>query len=75
MVQVVRDAYVTMLEHLSSNTLETFKTKLEQLLNEGEGFVASARSCARSCLHEFDQECEGIQLQQVKRISLNSTGI
>ena len=72
---MVRDAYVTMLEHLSSNTRKTFKTELEQLLNEGEGFVASARSCARSCLDEFDQGCEGIQLQLVKRISLNSTGI
>lgn len=63
-LEVVRDAYVTMLEHLSSNTLETFKTKLEQLLNEGEGFVASARSCARSCLHEFDQECEDAAIRQ-----------
>ncbi|KAI9381483.1 hypothetical protein POPTR_015G112600v4 [Populus trichocarpa] len=63
-LEVVRDAYVTMLEHLSSNTLETFKTKLEQLLNEGEGFVASARSCARSCLHEFDQRCEDAAIRQ-----------
>ena len=73
---MVRDAYVTMLEHLSSNKLVKFKTKLEQLLNEGEGFVASsAHSCARSCLLEFDQESKGIQLQLVKRISLISTVI
>ncbi|KAF9668157.1 hypothetical protein SADUNF_Sadunf15G0099700 [Salix dunnii] len=59
-LEVVHDAYVTMLEHLSSNKLGKFKTKLKQLLNEGEGFVASsAHSCARSCLLEFDQECKG----------------
>ncbi|XP_011040350.1 PREDICTED: protein ROOT HAIR DEFECTIVE 3 homolog 2-like [Populus euphratica] len=63
-LEVVRDAYVTMLEHLSSKTLEIFKTKLEQLLNEGEGFVASARSCARSCLHEFDQGCKDAAIRQ-----------
>ncbi|KAG6746292.1 hypothetical protein POTOM_050830 [Populus tomentosa] len=63
-LEVVRDAYVTMLEHLSSNTRKTFKTELEQLLNEGEGFVASARSCARSCLHAFDQGWEDAAIRQ-----------
>ncbi|KAJ6374667.1 hypothetical protein OIU78_030207 [Salix suchowensis] len=66
-LEVVRDAYVTMLEHLSSNKLGKFKTKLKQLLNEGEGFVASsAHSCARSCLLEFDQECKDAAIRQSK---------
>lgn len=63
-LEVVRDAYVTMLEHLSSNTRKTFKTKLKQLLNEGKGFVVSARSRARSCLHAFDQGCEDAAIRQ-----------
>ncbi|KAF9671828.1 hypothetical protein SADUNF_Sadunf12G0089600 [Salix dunnii] len=57
-LEVVRDAYVTMLEHLYSNTLESFETSLEQLLNGGEGFVASAVACARSCFLQFDKGCE-----------------
>ncbi|KAF9671827.1 hypothetical protein SADUNF_Sadunf12G0089500 [Salix dunnii] len=58
-LEVVRDAYVTMLEHLYSDTLESFETSLEQLLNGGEGFVASALACARSCFLQFDKGCEG----------------
>ncbi|XP_061956194.1 protein ROOT HAIR DEFECTIVE 3 homolog 2-like isoform X1 [Populus nigra] len=57
-LEVVRNAYDTMLEHLYSNTLESFKTSLEQLLNGGEGFVASARTCAQSCFLQFDEGCE-----------------
>ncbi|KAJ6386682.1 hypothetical protein OIU78_016584 [Salix suchowensis] len=57
-LEVVRDAYVTMLEHLYSDTLESFETSLEQLLNGGEGFVASALTCAQSCFLQFDKGCE-----------------
>ncbi|KAH8492682.1 hypothetical protein H0E87_022054 [Populus deltoides] len=57
-LEVVRNAYDTMLEHLHSNTLESFKTSLEQLLNGGEGFVVSARTCAQSCFLQFDKGCE-----------------
>eukprot|EP00258_Populus_trichocarpa_P017045 XP_006376969.2 protein ROOT HAIR DEFECTIVE 3 homolog 2 [Populus trichocarpa] len=57
-LEVVRNAYDTMLEHLYSNTLESFKTSLEQLVNGGEGFVASARTCAQSCFLQFDKGCE-----------------
>ncbi|KAL9335533.1 hypothetical protein Peur_072714 [Populus x canadensis] len=57
-LEVVRNTYDTMLEHLYSNTLECFKTSLEQLLNGGEGFVASARTCAQSCFLQFDKGCE-----------------
>lgn len=65
---MVRDAYVTMLEHLYSDTLESFETSLEQLLNGGEGFVASALACARSCFLQFDKGCEGILTPGSKKI-------
>nr|TKR74995.1 hypothetical protein D5086_0000289870 [Populus alba] len=71
-LEVVRNAYDTMLEHLYSNTLESFKTSLEQLLNGGEGFVASARTCAQSCFLQFDKGCEakkGVQLRAVSAVS------
>ncbi|CAK7336935.1 unnamed protein product [Dovyalis caffra] len=64
-LEVVRDAYVTMLEHLYFNKLESFKTRLEQhLLNKREGSVASAHICAQSCLVEFDQGCEDAAIRQ-----------
>ncbi|CAK7336934.1 unnamed protein product [Dovyalis caffra] len=64
-LEVVHDAYVTMLEHLYSNKLESFKNRLEQyLLNKGEGSVASACICVQSCLLEFDQGCEDAAIKQ-----------
>jgi len=57
---VVHHAYVTMLGHLRSKALESFKTRLEQSLHKGEGFAASVRACAQSCMVEFDKGCEGM---------------
>lgn len=58
-MQLVHPTYLTMLEHLHSQTLENFKTRLEQALNCGEGFAASVRNCERSCMLEFDKGCAG----------------
>jgi hypothetical protein len=54
-MQVVRDAYDTMLMHLYSNTVKSFKTSLEQSQN-----VAAIHLCSQSCMSMFDQGCEGI---------------
>ncbi|KAE8008267.1 hypothetical protein FH972_004796 [Carpinus fangiana] len=51
----VHPAYTTMLGHLRSKAVESFKSRLEQSLNKGEGFAASVRTCTQSCLLEFDQ--------------------
>ncbi|XP_059445431.1 protein ROOT HAIR DEFECTIVE 3 homolog 2 isoform X2 [Corylus avellana] len=51
----VHPAYTTMLGHLRSKALESFKSRLEQSLHKGEGFAASVRTCTQSCLLEFDQ--------------------
>nr|TKR99387.1 hypothetical protein D5086_0000193630 [Populus alba] len=50
----VRDSYDTMLMHLCSNTLERFKTSLEQSQN-----VDAIHLCSQSCIVEFDKGCEG----------------
>ncbi|KAG5223404.1 protein ROOT HAIR DEFECTIVE [Salix suchowensis] len=63
-LEVVRNAYVTILEHLYSSTLESFKTSLEQSLNKGKGFAASARIFAQSCFLVFDQGCEDAAIRQ-----------
>ncbi|KAG6753347.1 hypothetical protein POTOM_043407 [Populus tomentosa] len=59
-LMVVRDAYDTMLMHLYSNTVNRFKTSLEQSQNEGQQYVAAIHFYSQSCMREFDQGCEGI---------------
>ncbi|XP_011014500.1 PREDICTED: protein ROOT HAIR DEFECTIVE 3 homolog 2-like isoform X2 [Populus euphratica] len=63
-LMVVRDAYDTMLMHLYSNTVNRFKTSLEQSLNEGQEYVAAIHLCSRSCMLKFDQGCEDAAIQQ-----------
>ncbi|KAJ6882711.1 protein ROOT HAIR DEFECTIVE 3, partial [Populus alba x Populus x berolinensis] len=58
-MQEVRDSYDTMLMHLCSNTLERFKTSLEQSKN-----VAAINLCSQSCMREFVQGCEDAAIQQ-----------
>ncbi|KAL9335534.1 hypothetical protein Peur_072715 [Populus x canadensis] len=58
-LMVVRDAYDTMLMHLYSNTVKSFKTSLEQSQN-----VAAIHLCSQSCMSMFDQGCEDAAIQQ-----------
>ncbi|KAJ1420932.1 RHD3/Sey1 [Sesbania bispinosa] len=55
----VYPAYTTMLGHLRSKALEDFKTKLDQSLNNGEGFASSVRMWTQSILLEFDKGSAG----------------
>lgn len=57
--QFVHTAYATMLGHLRSNALESFKIQLEQSLNQGEGFAKAVRDSQQYCLIVFDKGCEG----------------
>ncbi|KAM5587220.1 protein ROOT HAIR DEFECTIVE 3 [Rosa sericea] len=57
-------AYTTMLGHLRSNALENFKVRLEQSLNNGEGFAPSVRACTEGCMLEFDRGCADAAVQQ-----------
>ncbi|KAJ6410574.1 hypothetical protein OIU84_007343 [Salix udensis] len=63
-LDAVHQAYVTMLGHLRSKALESFKTRLEQSIQKGEGFAYSVRACAQSCLAEFDKGCEDASIRQ-----------
>ncbi|XWS18727.1 hypothetical protein CRYUN_Cryun32bG0069400 [Craigia yunnanensis] len=53
----VHPAYLNLLGHLRFKALEDFKSRLEQMLNKGEGFADSAHTCTKSCMLEFDQGC------------------
>ncbi|XP_065854509.1 protein ROOT HAIR DEFECTIVE 3 homolog 2 [Euphorbia lathyris] len=63
-LELVHPAYVTLLGHLRHRTLENFKTRLEQSLNHGEGFAASVRVCAQSCMLEFDKGSADAAIKQ-----------
>ncbi|XP_011003564.1 PREDICTED: protein ROOT HAIR DEFECTIVE 3 homolog 2-like isoform X6 [Populus euphratica] len=58
-LMVVRDAYDTLLMHLYSNTVKSFKTSLEQSQD-----VAAIHLCSQSCMSMFDQGCEDAAIQQ-----------
>ncbi|KAI8524674.1 hypothetical protein RHMOL_Rhmol13G0166300 [Rhododendron molle] len=63
-LQLVHPAYVTMLGHLRSKALESFKTHLEQSLRTGDGFAVSVRNCNQACMLEFDRSCADASIQQ-----------
>ncbi|KDP33110.1 hypothetical protein JCGZ_13554 [Jatropha curcas] len=63
-LDLVHPAYITMLGHLRSRTLENFKTRLEQSLSGGEGFAAFVRNFSRSCMLEFDKGCTDAAIRQ-----------
>ncbi|XVF27210.1 hypothetical protein REPUB_Repub14bG0087500 [Reevesia pubescens] len=60
----VYPAYLNLLGHVRSKALEDFKSTLEQMLNKGEGFAASAHACTKSCMLEFDQGCADATIRQ-----------
>ncbi|MBA0811110.1 hypothetical protein Gohar_003041, partial [Gossypium harknessii] len=53
----VHPAYLNLLGHFCFKALEDFKSRLEQMLNKGEGFAASICTSTESCMLEFDQGC------------------
>ncbi|CAK7336942.1 unnamed protein product [Dovyalis caffra] len=59
-LDVVRHAYATMLSHLRSKALRSFKIRLKRSLSEGGGFAESVRICKQSCISDFDQGCEDL---------------
>ncbi|RYR63106.1 hypothetical protein Ahy_A04g020901 isoform B [Arachis hypogaea] len=51
----VYPAYTTLLGHLRSKAVDDFKAKLEQSLNNGEGFASSVRMWTESIMLEFEK--------------------
>ncbi|XP_025694996.1 protein ROOT HAIR DEFECTIVE 3 homolog 2 isoform X3 [Arachis hypogaea] len=57
-------AYTTMLGHLRSKALDSFKINLEQSLNSGKGFAAAVRMWTRSSMLEFDKASADAAVRQ-----------
>lgn len=49
-----------MLGHVRSGALDKFKEAFNNALNEGKGFSAASRDCAKHCMSQFDEEAEGM---------------
>ncbi|KAL1551659.1 protein ROOT HAIR DEFECTIVE 3 1-like [Salvia divinorum] len=64
LLQLVQPAYQSMLGHIRSGALDKFKEAFNNALNEGKGFSAAARDCARHCISQFDEEVEGVHIEQ-----------
>ncbi|MBA0694604.1 hypothetical protein Goari_004884, partial [Gossypium aridum] len=60
----VHPAYLNLLGHFCFKALEDFKSRLEQMLNKGEGFAASICTSTESCMLEFDQGCADAAIKQ-----------
>ncbi|MED6208260.1 hypothetical protein PIB30_117609 [Stylosanthes scabra] len=63
-LDLVFPAYTTMLGHLRSKALDSFKTKLDLSLNCGKGFAASVRMWTRSSMLEFDKGSSDAAVRQ-----------
>ncbi|KAG4387719.1 hypothetical protein GLYMA_09G021400v4 [Glycine max] len=63
-LDLVYPAYTTLLGHIRSKALDDFKTKLEQSLNNGEGFASSVRTWTQSTMLEFDKASADAAIRQ-----------
>ncbi|XP_042052423.1 protein ROOT HAIR DEFECTIVE 3 homolog 1-like [Salvia splendens] len=61
---LVQPAYQSMLGHIRSGALDKFKEAFDNALNEGKGFSAASRDCAKHCMSQFDEEAEGVHIEQ-----------
>ncbi|KAG4948957.1 hypothetical protein JHK82_042150 [Glycine max] len=63
-LDLVYPAYTTLLGHIRSKALDDFKTKLEQSLNNGEGFASSVRTWTQSTMLQFDKASADAAVRQ-----------
>eukprot|EP00262_Sarcandra_glabra_P002598 TRINITY_DN1299_c0_g1_i7.p1 TRINITY_DN1299_c0_g1~~TRINITY_DN1299_c0_g1_i7.p1 ORF type:complete len:839 (-),score=166.53 TRINITY_DN1299_c0_g1_i7:268-2514(-) len=63
-LHLVQPAYQSMLGHLRSRTLDSFKEAFDKSLNKGEGFAVAAYSCTESCMSVFNEGCEDAAIEQ-----------
>ncbi|XP_019198747.1 PREDICTED: protein ROOT HAIR DEFECTIVE 3-like [Ipomoea nil] len=64
LLQLTLPAYQSMLGHIRSETLETFKKEFDIALNEGKGFAMAARGCTESSMARFDERCADAVIDQ-----------
>ncbi|RWR85441.1 protein ROOT HAIR DEFECTIVE 3 isoform X2 [Cinnamomum micranthum f. kanehirae] len=63
-LHLVHPAYQSMLGHLRSRTLDSFKEAFDKAMNKGEGFAVAARCCVQSYMSIFDEGCADAAIEQ-----------
>ncbi|XXG74024.1 hypothetical protein AAC387_Pa07g2848 [Persea americana] len=63
-LHLVHPAYQSMLGHLRSRTLDSFKEAFDKAINKGEGFAVAARCCVQSYMSIFDEGCADAAIEQ-----------
>ncbi|XP_019198316.1 PREDICTED: protein ROOT HAIR DEFECTIVE 3 homolog 1-like isoform X2 [Ipomoea nil] len=64
LLQLTLPAYQSMLGHIRSKTLETFKMEFDIALNKGKDFAMAARGCTESSMAQFDERCADAVIDQ-----------
>ncbi|KAF6144559.1 hypothetical protein GIB67_006051 [Kingdonia uniflora] len=63
-LHLVHPAYNSVLGHLRSRTLDSFKEAFDKALMGGEGFSVAARNCVQSCMSVFAEGCADSAIKQ-----------
>jgi hypothetical protein len=63
-LQLVHPAHASLLGHLRSKTLESFKMRLEESLKKGEKFADSVRKSIQACMMDFNHGCADAAVKQ-----------
>ncbi|KAK3018684.1 hypothetical protein RJ639_003115 [Escallonia herrerae] len=64
LLQLVQPAYLSMLGHIRSGTLDKFKEAFDNALNGGQGFAKAARDCTESYMKVFDEGSRDASIKQ-----------
>ncbi|OIT30641.1 protein root hair defective 3 [Nicotiana attenuata] len=57
LLQLVQEAYQSMLGHVRSRTSERFKEAFDKALKGGKGFAVAAQDCTEFFMSHFNEEC------------------
>ncbi|KAL3720855.1 hypothetical protein ACJRO7_005632 [Eucalyptus globulus] len=66
LLQLVKPAFQSVLEHIGCETLGKFKEAFDKALNGGEGFSVVAHDCAQFYVALFDKGCADAVIEQAK---------
>ncbi|KAL3720863.1 hypothetical protein ACJRO7_005637, partial [Eucalyptus globulus] len=66
LLQLVKPAFQSVLEHIGCETLDKFKEAFDKALNGGEGFSVAAHDCTQFYVALFDKGCADAVIEQAK---------
>ncbi|XP_057549786.1 protein ROOT HAIR DEFECTIVE 3-like [Amaranthus tricolor] len=64
LLQLAQPAFLSILGHLRSGTVEKFKEAFDKALKSGEGFSIASQKCKQSFVNLFDEGCADAVIEQ-----------